>query len=42
VTEGVYILFHFNNILVTQRDVLYQDNELTLHSVRYYWYWYIC
>ena len=29
-TDGVYILFHFNIILLVQLDVLYQDLALEL------------
>ena len=29
-SEGVHILFHFNIVLETQRDVLYQDDHVAV------------
>ena len=34
-TDGVYILIHFNNVLLTQRDVLYQETNFVYDVVNY-------
>jgi len=33
VSDGVHILFHFNIVLQTQRDALYQETYIKLHNV---------
>jgi len=33
VTDGVHILFHFDIVLLTQRDVLYQDYQIAFDMI---------
>jgi len=34
VTDGVHILFHFNNVLLTKRDALYQGRYLLRYRLK--------